>query len=162
MKLKALVAQLCLTLSYPMDCSPPGSSVHGTLHVRILEWVAILFSRGSSWPRDWAWVSCIAGRFFTIWATREAHLYKWKHTIETQTYHTLVYQTALISPTITKDIKSVECKIMGQGSSLVVQWLRICLATQGTWVQPLIGELRSHMLRGNCVCVLQLLSTRIS
>ena len=55
-----------------MDCSLPGSSVHEILQARILEWVAIPFSRGSSWPRDWTWVSCIAGRCFTIWATREA------------------------------------------------------------------------------------------
>ena len=48
-----------------MNCSPPGSSVHGILQARILEWVAIPFSRGSSWPRDWTCVSCIAGRFFT-------------------------------------------------------------------------------------------------
>ena len=55
-----------------MDCSPPGSSVHGILQVRILEWVVIPFSRGSFWPRDRTCVSCIASRFFTIWATREA------------------------------------------------------------------------------------------
>ena len=48
----ALVAQSCLTLCDPMDGSPPGSSVHGILQARILEWVAIPFSRGSSWPRD--------------------------------------------------------------------------------------------------------------
>ena len=52
--------------------SPPGSSVHGILHARILEWVAIPFSRGSSQPRDRTRVSCVAGRFFTDWATREA------------------------------------------------------------------------------------------
>ena len=57
----------------PMDCSLPGSSVHGILQARVLEWVTIPFSRGSSWPRDWIQVSCIAGRFFTIWANREAH-----------------------------------------------------------------------------------------
>ena len=50
----------------------PGSSVHGILQARILEWVAIPFSRGFSWPRDWTQVSCIAGRFFTVWAIREA------------------------------------------------------------------------------------------
>ena len=55
-----------------MDCSPPGSSVHGILQARILEWVAIPFSRGSSWPRDQTRVSHLAGRFFTIWTTREA------------------------------------------------------------------------------------------
>ena len=52
-----------------MDCSPPGSSVHGSLQARILEWVAIPLSRGSSQPRDQTQVSHNAGRFFTIWAT---------------------------------------------------------------------------------------------
>ena len=66
------VAQLCPTLCDPVDCSLSGSSVHGILQVRILEWVAISFSRGSSWPRDWTQVSCIAGRCFNLWATREA------------------------------------------------------------------------------------------
>ena len=65
------VAQLCLTLCDPMDCSPPGSSVHGIFQARILEWVVISFSRGSSWPRDWTQVSHIISRCFTIWATRE-------------------------------------------------------------------------------------------
>ena len=51
---------------------PPGSSVHGILQARILEWVAIFFSRGSSQPRDWTQVSCTAGRIFTMWAGREA------------------------------------------------------------------------------------------
>ena len=51
-----------------MDCSPTGSSVHRILQARILEWVAIPFSRGSSRSRDWTWVSHIPGRFFTIWA----------------------------------------------------------------------------------------------
>ena len=55
----------------PMNRSPPGSSVHGILHARILEWVATPFSRGSSQLRDWTLVSCIAGGFFTVWATRE-------------------------------------------------------------------------------------------
>ena len=52
--------------------SPPGSSVHSILQVRILEWVYILFFRSSSWPIDWTQFSCFAGRFFTVWATREA------------------------------------------------------------------------------------------
>ena len=69
---EVLVAQLYLSIYNPMDCSPPGSSVHGILQVRILEWVAVPFSRGSSWPRDWTRISHIAARFLTIWATREA------------------------------------------------------------------------------------------
>ena len=51
----------------------PGSSVYGILQERILKWVAIPLSRGSSWPNDQTWVSCIAGRFFTVWATRRTH-----------------------------------------------------------------------------------------
>ena len=66
------VAQSCLTLCDPMDCSLPGSSLHGILQVRVLEWVAISFSRGSSQPRDQTQVSCIPGRRFNLWATREA------------------------------------------------------------------------------------------
>ena len=54
-----------------MDCRPPGFSIHGIFQAWVLEWVAISFSRGSSWPGDWTWVSHIAGRRFTIWATRE-------------------------------------------------------------------------------------------
>ena len=65
-------AQSCPTLYNPMDCSPPGSSVHGILQARILEWVAISFSRGSSRPRDRTQVSRIAGSRFNLWATREA------------------------------------------------------------------------------------------
>ena len=67
---RVLAVQSCLTLFDPMDCSPPGSSVHAILQAKILEWVVISFSRASSWPRDLTWVFHIAGRFFTIWATR--------------------------------------------------------------------------------------------
>ena len=70
-----------LQLCKPMDYDPPGSSVHGTFQARILEWVAIPVSRGSSQPKDRTPVSCIAGRFFTIWATREVPK------LNTITYH---------------------------------------------------------------------------
>ena len=66
------------TLCYPMDCSPPGSSVHGILQARVLEWVAISFSRGPSWPRDRTLISCVScisciGRQTLYhWATWEA------------------------------------------------------------------------------------------
>ena len=80
MRKKALIegqphAQSCLTLCNPVDCSPPGSSVHGILQARILEQVAISFCRGSSQPRDGSgvsWVSCITGRFFTTVPPGEA------------------------------------------------------------------------------------------
>ena len=71
-----LVAQSCLTFCDPMDCSPPDLSVHGLLQARILEWVVIPFSTGSSQPRDQTWVSRIGSGSFTIWATKEAPI-KW-------------------------------------------------------------------------------------
>ena len=61
-----------------MDCSPLDSSVHGILQTRILQWVAVPFSRESSRPRDRTCISHIAGRFFTIWATKEAPFYTWQ------------------------------------------------------------------------------------
>ena len=68
-KVKMLVTQSCPALCNPMDCSLPGSSVHGILQARILESVATPFSRGSSWTWDWTQVFSTAGRFFTISAT---------------------------------------------------------------------------------------------
>ena len=61
----SLVAKSCQTLYDSMDCSPPSSSVHGISQARILELIAISFSKRSSWPRDQSHVSCLAGRFFT-------------------------------------------------------------------------------------------------
>ena len=75
-----LGSQSCPTLCHPMDHNLPGSSVHGILQARILEWVVILFSKGSSQPRDRTQVSCIAGRFITVLATREA-LWRWNQII---------------------------------------------------------------------------------
>ena len=80
-KWKVLVTHSCLTLCDPMDCSPPGFSVHEICQARILEWVAISSFRGSSRPRDQTQVSGIAGEFFTVWATREALLQNWFDTI---------------------------------------------------------------------------------
>ena len=65
-EVKVLVTQSCPTLCNPLNYSPPGSSVHGTLQVRILEWVTIPFSRRSSQTRNQIWISYTAGRFFTI------------------------------------------------------------------------------------------------
>ena len=61
----------CLLIAIHGLYSPPGPSVHVILPTQILEWVAIPFSRGSPWPRDQTWVSCIGGSFFTIWATKQ-------------------------------------------------------------------------------------------
>ena len=66
------VAQSCLTLCNTMDCNPPGSSVPGIFQVRILEWVVLSSSKRYFQLRDWTQVSCIPGRCFNLWATREA------------------------------------------------------------------------------------------
>ena len=76
-KVKVLVTQLCLTLCNPMDCSPPGFSVHGIFQARILELVVTPFSRGSSQPRDRTLISCIAGRFLTH-LSHQGRLQKWQ------------------------------------------------------------------------------------
>ena len=70
-QVKVLISHVRLFVT-PWTVAFPGSSVHGISQARILEWVVIPFSRGSSWPRDRTWVSYFAGRFFTPWATREA------------------------------------------------------------------------------------------
>ena len=72
-----LVAQSRPTLRDPMNCSPPSSSVREILQARLLEWVAIPFSRRSSQSRNWTQVSWIAGRFFSIWATKNQRTWLW-------------------------------------------------------------------------------------
>ena len=72
------VAQLCPTFCNPMDSSLPGSSIHGIFQARVLEWVAISFSRRSSQHRDWTRVFRIVGRHFTVWATVVCYsLFQW-------------------------------------------------------------------------------------
>ena len=92
------VAQSRPTLCDPMHCSPPGSSVHGIFQARLLEWVTISFSRGSSRLRDQTRVSCTAGRFFTIWATREALfffllIFLYAPTNSLRSFHTSCHQS---------------------------------------------------------------------
>ena len=67
-----LVTQLCVTLCNPMDCSLPGSSIHVIFQARILEHLAIILLWGIFQPRDWTWIFCLAGGFFTVWATRKS------------------------------------------------------------------------------------------
>ena len=65
LKARVWITMSCPTLCAPTDCSLPGSSVHGVSQARILEWVVISSSQGSSWSRDRTHISCFAGRFFT-------------------------------------------------------------------------------------------------
>ena len=82
-KVLCSVTQSCPKLYANMECNPPGSSVHGIFQERILEWVSIFLSRGSSWPRDQTHVSCIGRQTLYHWATREVPFFKvsvYKHT----------------------------------------------------------------------------------
>ena len=83
--------QSCVILCIPMDCILPGSSLHGILQARILEWVAMPSSWGSSWPRDWTQVYCIVGGFFTYWTTWEGN---WPHTQQLDWFLKLAYNNA--------------------------------------------------------------------
>ena len=109
------VANLCLTLCNPVDCSPPGSSVHGTFQTRILEWVVISSSRGSSRPRDQTCISCIGRWIFTTWATWEA----WGNIQRVQIWQSWVWSRAsddLVEITGTFFYVNIGCcKQIGEG-----------------------------------------------
>ena len=102
------VAQSCLTLCNPMDCSLPGSSIYGIFQAIVLEWIAISFSRGSSRPRDQTRVSRIVDRRFTVWATREVLKESWVP--KNWYFWTVVLEKTLESPLDCKEIQPVHPK----------------------------------------------------
>ena len=102
-----LVTQACPAVWDPMDCSPQDSSVDGILQARILEWVTIPFSRGSSWPRDRIQVSCMAGRFFINWATIEPHL---------SALHTLIHLILFSSVQFSRSVCLTLCDPMNHST----------------------------------------------
>ena len=158
-----LVTKLCLTLCNPMDYSPLGSSVHDILQARILEWVAISFSKGSCWPRDRIHIACIAGRFLPLShqgspiLTLPSKEKKWMFRLSVILFYLFIYfrLSVILFYLLIYFRLNVILKINKTGTSLVVQWLRIHLPTQGMWVQSLVSELRLHMPRGTWACVLQ-------
>ena len=93
-----------------MDCSPPGFSVHGILQARILEGVAISFSRGSSQPRNWTQFSCIAGRWFTNWAMREAP----SPSLEPNYFSTSIRQRLIQHPSFPGSTLLIYCCVLSQ------------------------------------------------
>ena len=98
-RLHAKLLQSCLTLRDPVDCSLPASSVSGIFQARILKWVAISFSRGSSQPRDQTCISCITGRFFTaeLPGKPHAHQSQWQKPVSTYQCQPLGFCTGKIS-----------------------------------------------------------------
>ena len=118
-KVKVLVVQLCLTLCSPMDYRLPGSSVHGILQTRILAWVAIPFSRGSSQHRDQTWVSCIAGRFLTI---------------KSYTNSGLQNQGKNLGPTVAGSLFHLYCSVALEYNVLQLDWA-IALDSRGALIE---------------------------
>ena len=116
-----------------MDCNPPGSSVQGILQAKILEWVAMPSSRGSSWPRDWthnSYISCIAHRFFTHWTTWEALIYFIQDKINMSTSDRL----ASFTPTIVSEILQViQVQWTGKKKLHDLQILRIIPSFSFCW-----------------------------
>ena len=120
-KVKVLVTQVCLTLCDPMDYSPPGSSICGIFQAGILEWVAIPFSRGFSQSRDWTPVSCIAGRFFTIWTTSETVLeYRKLNAVRSE-----VLVSQLCSALCPMDCSPLGSSVHGILQARILKWVAI-------------------------------------
>ena len=116
-----LVDKLCPILCDAMDCSLPGSSVHGIFQARILEWFAIYFSRWSSPPRDQTWVSWVAGRFFTNWATSGAQ--SMEHPFNHLRKATMSPSPCLFSGINNPDATVSEClTILGTPQSILKKW----------------------------------------
>ena len=140
------VSHWVMSHSLQLHGLPPGSSVHGILQARILEWVAISLSKGSSWVGDRTWVSCIVGRFFTVWATREANCPQ-NTTRKTVLLpdHLLfkILKTYVIKPADVFQKQYGILKIHVWRTAVTVHWLKLCLPMQRVW--SLVGELRSHV-----------------
>ena len=125
-----------------MDCSLSGSSVHRIIQARILEWVAISFSRESSQPRDQTWVSCIAARFFTVWATREAPFlairkYYWKFPVHLSVLVLLFWK---LSPTPTP---TLSYKFSFSSKTLVETYFSVLLTL---WYLLPMSNISVHIL----------------
>ena len=153
------VTQSCPTLCDPMDYSLPGSLVHGIFQARVLEWVAISFSRGSSQPRNWTRVSHIAGRCFTFWATRKIPYQEWSDSLWSHLPTPLILSVQFSSviqscPTL---CKPMDCSMPGlpvhhqlpeftQNSRLLSQW---CHPTISSSVVPFSSCLQSFPASGS-------------
>ena len=115
-----------------MDCSPPGSSVHGILQARLLEWVAMPFSRGSSQFKDWTCVPCIAGWFFTSEPLRKAisHAHTWLNSLAAAAAKSLQSCPTLCDPT---DGSPPGSPVPGILQARTLEWVAISFSNAGKW-----------------------------
>ena len=126
-----------------MDCSLPSSSTHGILQARILEWVAISFSRGSSWLRDQTPVSHTSSRLFTLWATREALISSNEsHSFQTGSIHQVAEGPVFREGALEEHqwlssgvgwTENTHCRNFAQGWWLVVSVVKSCLTLVTPW-----------------------------
>ena len=118
--MKVLLAQSSQTLCNPwtVACQDREFFCRGILQARILEWVAIAFSRGSFQPRNWIWVSCTVGGFFTVWATREAH----KISLERSKWAHLEYSSGVIIHFCSSQKSFIFLDLLGSSNRL---WVRV-------------------------------------
>ena len=128
-----------------MDCSPPDFSIHGIFQAWVLEWVAISVSRGSSWPRDWTQVSRIAGRCFTIWATRESQA---KHKSDTNSKsHTHTFKMESHFKKLTRGYKDVTLNTLWYPTlKIQMQWgnlNRVCVCSVTSVMSDSLGPYKT-------------------
>ena len=117
------VTQSYPTLLDPMDCSQPGSSVHGILQARILEQVTSPFSRESSWSRDRTRIYCIAGRFFTVWANVLRVYYGWRW-----------FSRSVVSDSCNcMDCNPPDSSIHGISQARILEWVAISFSRGSSW-----------------------------
>ena len=145
------VSQLCPTLCDPMDCSLPCSTVHGIFQARVLEWVAIAFSRGSSQPEDQTRVSRIVGRCFTIRATREDLKYDHKWTSRQKQIHRHREQTCSCLRKEDGGGKEWEFGV-NRCKRLYMEWInnKALPNSTGNYIQY---SLISHIEKNVCICI---------
>ena len=120
-----LVAQLCPTLCEPTNCSPPSFSVHGILQTRILEWISIPFSRRTSKPRDQTLVSCLTGRFFTVWATGKSPTMEFYSAIKRNAFESILMSWMNLEPITQSEVSQKEKHIV---------WKWKCLPLSHVWL----------------------------
>ena len=135
--MKSEVAQSCPTLCSPVDCSLPGSSIHGIFQARVLEWGAISFSRGSSWPGDWTWVTHCRQTFYHLSHQRSQKSIK-ESSILRWNYLYVEFGQALLE--IKREIKYTFSVMQRLRPPWVAQPVKSLPAIQEIWVRSLSWE----------------------
>ena len=136
--MKSEVAQSCPTLCNPVDCSLPGSSIHGIFQARVLEWGAISFSRGSSWPGDWTWVTHYRQTFYHLSHQRSQESIKESSILRWNNLYVEFGQALLEIKQEIKYTFSVMQRL--RPPWWLSQW-RVCLQSRRSGFNPWVGKI---------------------